>query len=142
KTQHQYAHEPGQLVSACTGYFRLHEHGYARLINLDVAIALLRALLVVAILLPELLAQLRIGFLHRRFTQLTRDDVVVAAVRNVRRHGRWPVAATRAAADTATTAGATAARRAAFFTLSLTFALTLLSCAAARLATTCGSVTG
>src|SRR5512138_605052 len=47
---------------------------------------LLTRLLVVAILLPQLLAQLRIRLLHRRLAQLSRDDVVVVAVGYIGRH--------------------------------------------------------
>src|SRR5690606_22895849 len=44
------------------------------------------SLLVIAVLLPEFLAQLRVGLVHGRLTQLARDDVVIAAIRDAGRH--------------------------------------------------------
>src|ERR1044071_7458769 len=44
-----------------------------------------RSLLVIAILLPQLLAQLRILFVHCRFAQLACNHVVVSAIGNIRR---------------------------------------------------------
>jgi hypothetical protein len=61
-------------------------------------------LFVVAIFLPELLAQLRVRLVHRGFAQLTRDDIVIAAVRNISRNRVRPAAAagTTAISTTAT----------------------------------------
>src|SRR5690606_9563098 len=77
------------------------------------------ALLIIAVLLPEFLAQLRIALVHGCFAQLTRHDVVVAAIRNARGHG------VRAAASggTATDAAATALPATPTVTLALTFAI-------------------
>jgi hypothetical protein len=81
-----------------------------------------RVLLIVPIFLPQLLAQLGIGFLLRGLAQLARNDVVVAAVRNVGRHRVRAAAAARAAADsTAPTLPAIALA----LTFPLTFALAL-----------------
>src|SRR3990172_4012557 len=55
------------------------------------------ALLVVAVLLPELLPDARVLLLHRRLAELSRDDVVVLAVADVGRH-RSGIGSTRAAA--------------------------------------------
>ena len=47
----------------------------------------MNTLLIPAVLLPELLLQLRVGLLLRRLAQLARDHIVVAAIRDVRRPG-------------------------------------------------------
>jgi hypothetical protein len=87
-------------------------------------------LLVVAILLPQLLAQLRVGLVHRGLAQLTRNDVVVASVGDVGRHGVRPAAAGCTAADTAATAALLTT-----FALALTLALSALRAALAALLT-------
>src|SRR5688572_7902491 len=93
-----------------------------------------RVLLVVPIFLPQLLAQLRIGLLLRGLAQLARDDVVVAAVRNVGRHCIRAATAARAAADS-TAPTLLAIARALAFTLTLTLTLAL---ALSRAAATAG----
>src|SRR5690242_15807440 len=65
----------------------------------------LTVLLVVLVLLPQFLAQLRIRLLHRRFAQLTRDDVVVAAVGDVGWIHRAAAAASQRAAGASSAAG-------------------------------------
>jgi hypothetical protein len=77
-------------------------------------------LLVIAILLPQFLAQLRISFVLSRLAQLPRDDVVITTVRDIRGRRVGPAAA----AGTATYSAATTALTAAL-ALALTFALTL-----------------
>src|SRR5918994_4141685 len=93
-----------------------------------------RVLLVVPIFLPQLLAQLRIGFLLRGLAQLARDDVVVAAVRNVGRYRVRAATAARATADSTTPALlaiALALALALTLTLSLSLALSARATAAA-----------
>jgi len=87
-------------------------------------VSLTGALLVVAILLPQFIAQLRISFLHGGFAQLARDDVIVAAVGDIGRNRVGPASAAGAAADPSASAllAATA----------LTLAITLLSAVSAR----------
>src|SRR5512135_1729518 len=60
------------------------------------------ALLVLPVLIPELLAKLGVGLLHRGLAQLPRDDVVVTAVGNVARHVARAATTLDATADTAT----------------------------------------
>lgn len=78
------------------------------------------ALLVIAILLPQLFTQLRIGLAHRRLAQLSCDDVVIAAVRDSGRYRVRPAAAAGTAAYTATTTPAPSA-------LTLLISLTCIS---------------
>jgi len=63
-----------------------------------------RALLVLAVLFPQPLAQLRVRLLHRGLAQLARDDVIVATVRDIGRHGVRPGAAGGSTAHPATAA--------------------------------------
>jgi len=89
----------------------------------------LATLLIIPILLPQFLAQLRIGLVHRRLAQLAGDDVVVAAIRDAGWNGVRPAATAGAAAHTTATAPlATAA-----FALTLALALTLSGTLAATL---------
>jgi hypothetical protein len=94
-------------------------------------------LLIIPVLLPQFLAQLRIGFILRGLAQLPSDDIVVATVRDIRWRRVRATAATGTAAHT-TTAAALSAALALAVALTLTFAaltLTLaLSAAAALLA--------
>jgi hypothetical protein len=92
-----------------------------------------RALLVIAILLPQLLAQLGIRLVHRGLAQLARYDVIVAAVRNVGWNGVRAAAACSAPADSAAAALLTSAPLTLTLALTLTLTLTLsLSCLTAR----------
>src|SRR5690606_17804780 len=88
-----------------------------------------RRLLVVAILLPELLAQLRIRLVHRGLAKLARYDVIVAAIGDIRRDSARTAAAAGPAADAASSAAALAA-----LTLTLTLALTSAFALTARAA--------
>ncbi len=67
------------------------------------------ALLVLAVFLPELLTQLRVGFRHGRFTNLLSDHVIVTAIGHVGRNGAGATTATGATATTRTGARALAA---------------------------------
>src|SRR5690606_22091226 len=85
-------------------------------------------LLVIAILVPEFLAQLRIFLLHRRLAQLPRDDVVIAPVRNVRRHRIRAAASACAATDATATALSAAALRSTAGRLTCTTSTALTTC--------------
>jgi hypothetical protein len=63
----------------------------------------LGALLVLAVLIPKPLTQLRVRFLHGGFPQLTGNDVVIATIGNIAWHGTGARPALRAAADSAAT---------------------------------------
>ena len=65
--------------------------------------------LVLAILVPQLLAQLGIGLRHRGFAQLPCHDIIIAAVRDIRRNRIRAAATLGAAAVAATAATAIAA---------------------------------
>jgi hypothetical protein len=80
-------------------------------------------LLIIAILLPQLLAQLRIGFVHCSLAQLPRHDVVIAAIWNIRGRRVGPAAATGTTTHSATTAALTAFALAIALTLALSLAL-------------------
>ena len=69
------------------------------------------ALLVLAVFLPELLAQLRVGFRHGRFANLLGDHVIVTAIGHVRGDGAGARTATGTTATARTGACALAAAR-------------------------------
>src|SRR4051794_3831742 len=92
-----------------------------------VGLRLTRALLVIAILLPKFLSQFRIGFLHCRFTQLARDNVIVAAIGNVSSPGPRPPPPPTSPAATDPTAAASISIPT--VTLTLTISSSLLAVA-------------